>query len=131
MSTDTNVMEKNEGQAPVIDPKEFEVAKKESKKAKGVYTHKFKRPVKYNGQDIEELTFDFNKLSGKDCMAVEEELRMMNVSLVAPTFNGMYLIRMAARACTEKIGADIFYLMPAGDFTRIRSRTQSFFMGWE
>lgn len=36
----------------------------------------------------------------------------MNKPVIVPTFSGPYLIRMAARACTEKIGEDTIRAMP-------------------
>lgn len=128
MSINTSDLELSRRELPKIDPDEFAVAAEEAKTAERLYTHTFNRPFQYNGQTVTKLSFDFEKLTGRDCLAVENEMRMQGITMVSPTFSGPYLVRMAARACTEKVGSDIFELMPAADFTRIRNRTQSFFM---
>ncbi len=128
---DTNIKKlgaEGESVAPLIAPEEFAAAEADAREADDVYIHTFHKPFQYNGRMIEKLTFDFDRLTGRDCQAVENELRRIGTTLVAPTFSGEYLVRMAARACTEKIGADVFDLMSARDYNRIRNKAQSFFL---
>ena len=64
----------------------------------GTYTHVFKRPFTHGGVTYEHLTFDWESLSGKDSVAIERELRGVNVTVVLAEFTPEYLAAMAARA---------------------------------
>lgn len=115
-----------------VDPQEFDAAAEEAKtdSAPG-YVHTFKKPFEYNGKTYESLTFHFDDLTGEDSLAIERELMARSIMLVAPTFNGEYLVRVAARACDEPIGVDGFKRMRIVDFERIRSRARNFLMASE
>lgn len=112
-----------------VDEKELAAAVAEARANDvSVVTIKLNKPVTYNGKEYTELSFDFEKLTGLDGLAIEEELQMLGKAVVAPTFSGPYLVRMAARACTEKIGADIFNVLSLKDFNRVRDRARSFLL---
>ena len=91
-------------------------------------TIKLKSPVLYNGNTVEILSFDWGKLTGKDALAIESELSRSGIPVVVPGLTGQYIIRAAARACTQKIGIDIFEDMSLTDYNRVRSATRSFLM---
>lgn len=120
MSTKTNT------KPAAVDQDEFEAAKKEAEKAVDTYIHKFRKPFSFEGKTYEELTFAWGDLTGEDALAIEDELQAMNKPVIVPTFSGPYLIRMAARACTEKIGEDTIRAMPIAEFNRIRSAARNF-----
>lgn len=111
-----------------VNPDEFAQAEKKASQSKSVYTHSFRNPVTYQGAAYDELQFDWGKLTGGDALAIENEMQALGMAVIVPTFSGEYLIRMAARACTVKIGADIFKQMPIGDYNRIRSAARSFLL---
>jgi len=118
---------------PEIDPDEFSVAQTEAEKAAldggdFTYTHKCRKPFNYMGVIYTELRFDWDSLTGRDSLAIEAELQALGMPAVVPAFSGAYLIRMAAKACTEKIGADAFELMPLADYNRVRSAARSFLL---
>ncbi len=115
-------------EAVAVDEKEFAVAEQEAANSEFVYTHKFKPPLKYQGKKYDELTFDWDKLTGKDGLAIENEMQAIGKAVIVPTFSGEYLIRFAARACTEPIGADAFEQMKIADFNKIRSAARSFLL---
>ena len=92
------------------------------------YTHAFDAPFTYEGKTYNTLTFDFSKLSGDDDIAIEDELQAMGKPVVVAEMSGEYQIRLAARACTEKLGVDAFTAMPLRDFRRIRNRARSFLL---
>lgn len=94
----------------------------------GSYVHVFKRPFAYQGKTYNQLNFNFAALTGRDSLAIENELLAMNKLLMSPEFSGEFLIRMAARACTENIGYDALEQMPMKDYNRIRSRARSFLL---
>ena len=115
-----------------VDPQEYDAAVEEAKANDApAYEHHFKKPFEYNGQMYDKLTFRFDDLTGEDSLAVEAELQAKGIMLIAPTFNGEYLARIAARACVENIGVDGFKRMRIVDFERIRSRTRNFLMASE
>lgn len=97
-----------------------------TKDADGVYVHRFKEPFSYQGKVFESMTFDFNKLTGRDHLDVENEMQAQGKLLVNEKFSGEFIIRIAARACTEKVGSDAFVLMPMHEYSKIRSEVRSF-----
>ena len=120
-------MTNTEKNTPAVDETELEAAHEEARKSDvALFEIEFKKPVKYNGKEYSKLSFDFEKLTGRDGLAIEEELQMMNKAVIVPALSGEYLVRMAARACTERIGADIFNYMSLKDYNRIRSAARSF-----
>jgi len=121
-----------------VAPDEFSVAESEAEKAKAgatdndsTYTHIFRVPFDYMGNTYDELRFGWNALLGRDGLAIEAELQALGTPAIVPAFSGAYLIRMAARACTEKIGSDAFELMQLSDYNKIRSAARSFLLASE
>ena len=92
------------------------------------YTHTFDTPFTFEGRTYDTLTFDFGKLSGDDDIAIENELQALGEPVVAAEMSGEYQIRLAARACKERLGVDAFAAMPLRDFRRIRNRARSFLL---
>lgn len=113
-----------------VNPDELAAAQEEAKADKtNLYTHELERPIQYNGRTIEELSFDFDKVTGFDCLAIEKEVTALGTLVASPSFNGEYQIRFAAKACTEKdVGWDIFGLMKSRDFLRITSKVRNFML---
>ena len=123
--------ENNVSNFPPVDPDELAVAMTEAEEARSTYTHKFKKPFSHMGKEYDELRFDWESLTGNDGLSIEAELQMMGTPVVVPAFSGPYLVRMAAKACTEKIGSDAFGLMRLSDYNRIRSAARSFLLASE
>ena len=120
-------MANTEKNTTAVDETELEAAREEARKSNvALFEIEFKKPVKYDGKEYSKLSFDFEKLTGRDGLAIEEELLTMNKAVIVPSLSGEYLVRMAAKACTEKVGADIFDYMPIKDYNRIRSAARSF-----
>jgi len=111
-----------------INEEELNAAQEEAKDAAKLFTLKFKKPLSYNGEEYDELSFDFEALTGRDSIVVEKELARNGVQVVAPAFNGEYLIRIAARACTVRVGYDVAYHMSISDYNKLRSATRNFLM---
>ena len=111
-----------------INDEEFAVAKKESENTTGVYVHEFSTPFSYEGKTYEKLTFNWNKLTGEDSLAIENELQSLGKAVIVPEFSGEYLVRMASRACTENIGADVILAMSLSDYNTIRGKARSFLL---
>lgn len=92
-----------------------------------LYTHTFSKPIKYDGETFEKLTFDFSTLTGGDSMDVENELQALGHAVLVRTLDGQYLSKMCARACTEKVGSDIFRVMLVKDYSKITNIARRFF----
>ena len=116
---------------PEVDAEELAIAKQEAKDSNAIYTHKFRTPFLYNGKSYEELRFDWDSLTGRDSLSVEAELQALGIAVVVPAFSGPYMMRIAAKACTEMIGADAFEMMRLSDYNRIRSAVRSFILASE
>ena len=87
-----------------------------------------KKEIEYDGKKYSRLSFDFGKLTGEDGLNIENELSALGKMAMVPAFSGEYLIRMAAKACDEPIGSDIFKIISLADFNRIRSAARSFLL---
>lgn len=94
----------------------------------GTYTHFFKKPFDYMGKEIDEITFDFEKMTGGDSLKIENELRLKNHLVATKTFDAEYKVRFAARCSTPAIGYDALGLMPFCDYEAIMKRVQTFLM---
>lgn len=95
----------------------------------------------YEGQTFDELNFDFEGLTGDDALAIEDELQAIGKPTISPTFSGQFLVRMAARACTNtiidasgrprRIGDDALRALPIFEFNRVRGKARSFLLASE
>ncbi|MBR3767526.1 MAG: phage tail assembly protein [Clostridia bacterium] len=112
----------------VINNDEIIIAEKEAAESTGIYTHNFSKPFTFEGKTYKELSFDFDGLTGADSLAIESELSSLGKVVITPEFSGEYLIRLAVRACSEKVGADVFTAMPLRDYNKIRGKARSFLM---
>jgi len=122
--------------AQSIDEEELTAAQEEAEKddaQKTVDTGKriviLKRPIERMGTVYKELHFDFEKLTGKDSLEVEDEIeKTTHLTVVAPALNLEYLIRISARACDEPIGRDDILNMGLSDFNHIRNMARNFML---
>lgn len=92
----------------------------------GVYTHKFKRPFEYSGATYTELTFNFERLTGRDMVAIETEMQMNNEYALSPEISRNFQSKLAARAAG--IGSDVLDAMPLPDFNRITNAARDFLL---
>ena len=124
-----------------VDEQELKVAEEAAKEDSiaygNKYTHTSSKPFSFDGNTVEELEFDWDKLTASDSLAIEHEVESMGKAVIVPEFSGDYLIRMAARACTTtvevagkktKLGTDVFLHLPLRDYNKIRSKARSFLL---
>ena len=90
----------------------------------GIYTHTFKKPFEYEGKTYTELTFNFERLSGRDMVSIETEMQMNNEYALAPEISRSFQGKMAAKAAG--IGSDVLEAMPLKDFNKITNAARSF-----
>lgn len=112
----------------IVEMDALAAAEEAAKDAAYTYVHRFAKPFTYDGNTYEELTFDWGSLTGRDGLAIENELQSLGKPVIIPTLSGEYLLRMAVRACDKPIGADAFELMSLSDYNRIRSSARSFLL---
>lgn len=98
--------------------------KKKEKKTSLNYTHTFKTPVEINGQKQKALTFYFEKLTGEDVEAIEEELQDQNKYVLTPEVSSVFQTMLAARAAG--VGADEIRRLPLGEYMKIKNQARSF-----
>ncbi len=108
--------------------KEFDAAEKEAENSLYTYVHTFSKPITYIGDTYTSLTFDFGKLTGRDALNISAELERNGRMIISPEFNTEYLIRVAAKACTENVGCDFLNSAPMRDFIKITVRARSFLL---
>lgn len=92
----------------------------------GVYTHKFMRPFEYSGTTYTELTFNFERLTGRDMVSIETEMQMNNEYALAPEISRNFQSKMAAKAAG--IGSDVLEAMPLPEFNRITNAARDFLL---
>lgn len=116
------------------------VAEEEKAKAQpdeGVYVHKFKKPFTYNNQTVEELTFDWESLTGADYDTIEAALARDGVSLIVPEYVGGFLAHMAVHACTTRdnngirfVDRDFLRAMPMREYKALLGKARGFLLRW-
>ena len=122
---------KNKENPIIVDPDELSAAKTAAESIDSTYTLVFRKPFGYDGKTFDKLEFNWDGLTGRDALSIENEMQRLGKALVVPAFSGEYLIRMAAKACTEAIGADAFELMPILEYNKVRNAARSFLLKTE
>lgn len=107
--------------------KENNVTILKQKNNKTILKHKLIKAVEYEGKEYEELEFDFAKLTGNDAIAIEEEMEMQGIHIMAPETSRAYQARMAARA--GEIPYQLLEMLSFQDFTRITNAARNFLVG--
>ena len=98
--------------------------KKEEKEKSGNYTHTFKKPVEIEGQKYTSMSFYFERLTGEDIEAIEEELQDQNKYVLTPEISSAFQSMLAARAA--KIPADAIRRLPIRDYMAIKNKARNF-----
>ncbi len=90
----------------------------------GIYVHEFSQPKKYNGKEIESITFDYNSLTGKSFIQIEKEMTDKGEVALDPMLSRTFQAKLAAKA--GKVGVDFIEGLSLGDFYRITSSARNF-----
>lgn len=116
-------------EAVVLTPEQ--IAEEQEEMGAGTYVHVFAKPFEWEGKLYGQLVFEFDKLTGRDTLAVERELAAKNIFTVVRSLNIEFQMRIAARACTSRIGTDMLEALPIKDFEKIMNRVRAFFAAAE
>lgn len=101
--------------------------KAEKEKKSVNYTHTFKNPVMILGKQYKTMTFYFDKLTGEDIEAVEQEMQDMNKYALSPEISSAFQCMFAARAA--RVGSDEIRRLPVSDYMKIKNKTRDFLTG--
>lgn len=85
-------------------------------------------PFSYEGKTYETLTFDWQKLTGKDFAQVEREMKMTNRLLAIEAYDGDFLMLLAVRACREGISEQALQALPLYYYRLIRAASRDFLL---
>lgn len=100
--------------------------KKKEKQQNANYTHDFKQPVMIEGKQYKSITFYFEKLTGEDVEAIEEELQDQNKYVLSPEVSSVFQSMLAARAAG--VGADEIKRLPISDYMKIKNKARAFLL---
>lgn len=100
----------------------------EQEEETGSYIHKFKKPFEYEGKAYTELEFDFNRLTGKDMIAIDKEMQANEEYVLAAELSKSFQCKMAAKAAKTKISSDVIEAMPLFDFNKITNAARAFLL---
>lgn len=75
------------------------------------------------------LFFNFDKLTADDFIKIENEMtEALGKFLIQPEYSSEFLIRVAARACTESISSENLLELSIKDFNILRRKVRAFFL---
>ena len=104
-------------------PKDKKSGRKDGGKV-GTYVHKFKKPFVYEDVKYQSINFYFDRLTGGDLIAVENEMHANSEIAFEPSMSRSFLCKMAAKA--GSIGADAIEAMHVADFMQITNAARRF-----
>lgn len=119
---DPDPVQKEALKGEVLDFEEKEILKKS-----GVYRHTFSTPFSFEGKTWESMTFNFEKLTGRDIEKVEQEMHQENYNMIVPEVSKIFQTRIAARAA--QVGSDVIQSLPLKDYTKITGEARNFLLG--
>jgi hypothetical protein len=90
----------------------------------GVYVHKFKKPFEYEDKKYTTLNFYFERLTGKDLVAIENEMQANNEYALDPLLSRNLQGKLSARAAG--IAGDVLEAMPLPEFNKIVNAARNF-----
>lgn len=91
------------------------------------YTHTFQKPVTILGQQYKTMTFYFDKLTGEDIEAVEQEMQDLGKYALSPEISSVFQCMLAARAA--RVGSDEIRRLPVADYMKIKNKARDFLTG--
>ena len=102
---------------------------KEATSVHGKWTYELSTPIKYEENEYKSLTFNFENLTGKEALEIEDELAMSGKPVfMNETANARYLMHVALRACEERIDFETLKELNIYDFNRIKNQARLFLL---
>lgn len=91
---------------------------------------KLKKTIVKDGNEIAELNFDFDKITGNDIIAAEKEARMMGDTTPDACYSKTFQAIIAAKAADQPIIVDDVLDMNGMDFIAATTKAANFLFGW-
>ena len=89
------------------------------------FTLILKKPFEYEGQTYTEITLDWTKLTGKDAMALEDEMQSEGIRLVAnEAVDGKYQLKTAAKA--SGIAENVLRALPIREVQALKNAARQY-----
>ena len=79
------------------------------------------------GKQYKTMTFYFDRLTGEDIEAVEQEMQDMGKYALSPEISSVFQCMLAARAA--KVGSDEIRRFPVADYMKIKNKARDFLTG--
>jgi hypothetical protein len=92
------------------------------------FTCKLTKPFSWMDKTYDELHFDFSTLGGEDAVNIMAAIQALGKSAAFPVWSMDYQYHLAAKANSEKLGADAILKLPLKDFNRITTAARNFLM---
>lgn len=90
------------------------------------YTHVLTKTFEYEDKKYTEFRFDFEKLTGDDMIAIENEMAAVGEYVVSPEISTSFLLKMAARAAG--VGSDVIQKLPIRESGKIKNKSRDFLL---
>ena len=84
------------------------------------------RPVLHDGKELNEVSFDWGSLTGKDMLEIERKMNAAGKTMGSACFSGDFLLGMAERASDQHLDKGFFERMPLGDYHNVRDGAKNF-----
>jgi len=91
---------------------------------------KLKKAIVKDGNEITELNFDFDQITGNDIIAAEKEARMMGDKTPDTCFSKIFQAIIVAKAADKPIIVDDVMDMNGMDFIGVTTKAANFLFGW-
>lgn len=93
----------------------------------GIYVHTLKKTFSHEGKDYSEIIFNFGDLTGKDYIAVCDEIQQLGKISSVSEFDGEFLAKISARA--GKVPYTLLCDMPLLECFKITGMARLFLLG--
>jgi len=91
---------------------------------------KLSKPIQKDNQEYTMLTFDFDKLNGRQIIAAETEARLLGDKSADLQFSKNFQAVLAAKAAQESLIVDDILDLSAPDFLMVTNTVSNFLFGW-
>lgn len=91
------------------------------------FTLMLNKPLTYEDKTFNSLHFDFNSLTGKDFLDIEDEMARKGKILLSARLSGDFLTIMCTKACIEPVDVDYIRALPIKKFEELRNAARNFF----
>ncbi|MCI1959186.1 MAG: phage tail assembly protein [Clostridia bacterium] len=96
----------------------------ETTEVPGVVTIKLRNEFEFEGITYKEFKLDFNKLKGKDLIAIENEMTSLEEFALTPEISPNYCARIAAKAAG--VSSEVIANLPLKDFNNVKNAARRF-----